>query len=351
MDKNNPMSIKSMVDKHKNDPELKFVWGEIPLGSKGLIAGVAKTGKTTFAENLAISIAVGRDEFFGEKLLGHPKKVLFVNLEESSRIKSIRITKQLKELSPKENILVESNYLTNPDGFPEFMMSLGDWEKLEDLISKSDAEVIIIDSLSHLLMGKIENSTDCLNFVKKFRRYVMTTNKTVIVIHHNVKSNNKPLDQENIAGSRIISQEFEYAIGFANIPNRNGGKYCISVYNKFVNVDNNLAKLYEIDEDLWFEKIGEENVYDLYKENFNDARFNDSNGKKILSLFKSKYSQGVKVVLTKDLKDEFVTGEHKEMSGQTLFEWLKKLKSEEVIERIANGKYGLKEKEVNDEKE
>ncbi|WP_430399931.1 AAA family ATPase [Flavobacterium sp.] len=339
MDKNNPMSIKDLIDKHKNEPELKFIWGEIPIGSKGLIVGVAKSGKTTFAENLAISIALGKDEFFGEKLLGQPKKVLFVNLEESGRIKNLRVKKQIKNLTDKENLLLGENYLTNPEEFPEFMGSDNDWEKLEDLIKKSDAELIIIDSLSHLLAGKIENSQDCLSFTKKFRKYVMSSNKTVIVIHHNIKSNNKPLDQESIAGSRVITQEFEYGIGFANIPNRNGEKYCLSIYNKYVGIDNTLAKICGIDKELWFEKIGEENVYDLYKENFNDARFNDANGKIIISFFKDKCSQGIKVVSSKDLQDKFASGEEKIMSKQTLYQWLKTLHLSGEIIKVEHGKY------------
>ena len=71
------------------------MWNGIPEGSTGLITGVAKTGKTTFAENLAISLSVGKKEFYGCNMDGIPKKILFINLEENYRIFSRRNEKQI----------------------------------------------------------------------------------------------------------------------------------------------------------------------------------------------------------------------------------------------------------------
>jgi hypothetical protein len=52
------------INEVMKEPIPKVIWGGIPEGSLGLITGVAKTGKTTFAENLAFSIAVGRKKCF-----------------------------------------------------------------------------------------------------------------------------------------------------------------------------------------------------------------------------------------------------------------------------------------------
>lgn len=350
MENNVPITSKELLEIHKNDPELKFIWGQIPFGSKGLIVGVAKSGKTTFTENLAISIAIGRKEFFGEKLTQEPKKVLFINLEESSKIRSMRLKKYLKSLTPEEISLFEKNYLSNPNGFPEFMSNDKDWERLEDLINKSDAEFVIIDSLSHLFEGNIENSRDCVKFTKKFRKYVMKSKKTVLIVHHNVKSNNKPLDQESIAGSRVISQEFEYGLGIANIPNGIGGKYFLPIYNKYVDVDNTLAKICDIDDNLWFENVSEENVQNLFKVSSEDGRFNDENGQKILNYLQSQYSQGSIEVNSKSLVEHFVSSNNI-MSRQTLFQWLKILKNKGHIEKITHGAYSLNKKKDNNEKE
>jgi KaiC/GvpD/RAD55 family RecA-like ATPase len=47
-----------LIKRVESEPEPNFLWHGIPEGSKGLIAGVAKTGKTTLAENLAMSLSV-----------------------------------------------------------------------------------------------------------------------------------------------------------------------------------------------------------------------------------------------------------------------------------------------------
>ena len=49
----------------ESEPEPTIIWNGIVEGSKGMVVGLSKTGKTTMAENLAISIAVGRKEFLG----------------------------------------------------------------------------------------------------------------------------------------------------------------------------------------------------------------------------------------------------------------------------------------------
>ena len=57
-----------IINRVKSEPEPNFLWTGIPEGSKGLITGAPKTGKTTLAENLAISMCTGRKEFLGLSL-------------------------------------------------------------------------------------------------------------------------------------------------------------------------------------------------------------------------------------------------------------------------------------------
>jgi KaiC/GvpD/RAD55 family RecA-like ATPase len=66
----------------KTMPKPKYLYRGITEKSFGLIFGPAKSGKSIFCENLAMSIAVGRDNFLGTKLDGKPKKTLFIGLEE-----------------------------------------------------------------------------------------------------------------------------------------------------------------------------------------------------------------------------------------------------------------------------
>jgi len=99
--------MKSELEKR---PKVEYLWGGIKEKSFGLVFGPSKSGKTIFSENLAMSLAVGRDSFFGKKLSGKPKKVFFIGLEEFWEIKTSDLIEALtKKLSIQERQL--KNYL------------------------------------------------------------------------------------------------------------------------------------------------------------------------------------------------------------------------------------------------
>lgn len=328
-----------LIKKVKSEPKQKFIWDGIPQGSIGLITGVAKTGKTTFAENLAMSLSIGRKEFFGKKLSGEPKKVLFVNLEESYRIRSWRNEKQISVFSDEELELFAENYISTPIDFPEFLLEDIHWELLRNYIIESEAEIIFIDSLTHMFAnGSIEKSIDANKFVQKMNHYLDSLGKTFVIIHHNVKGNDKPIKQDNIAGSRIVLQKFHYAYGFANIPK--GGSYSCMLNNKFVQCDSSKAIVYEIDENNWVTNVSTTNKFNLYKDSFvPDGRLDTTNQDLVYNYIESRSSTDSQNILTKDLKTNFV--ETNTMSKDTLHQSLKKLMYDEKIHKIRNGVYGL----------
>lgn len=157
---------RDLIAKIQNEPEPKIIWNGIVEGSKGLIVGVSKTGKTTLAENLAISLAVGKDSFFNYPLPGVPEKVLFINLEESYRLRSRRNLKQISTLNEKELISFDENFYSTPEDFIEFLINDRDWVELNKYIETVDPKYVFIDSLSHMFEGQIENSDPAIKFVK-----------------------------------------------------------------------------------------------------------------------------------------------------------------------------------------
>jgi KaiC/GvpD/RAD55 family RecA-like ATPase len=332
-----------LIKEIENTPEPDYIWKGIPEGSKGMIVGVAKTGKTTFAENLAISAAVGRKSFFGSNMDGKPKKVLFINLEESIRLRSRRNAKQIKRLSEEEFELFSENYYSTPGNFPEFLNSDEDWEKVSKYIEAVNPDLLFIDSISRMCVGEIERSVVAQNFVQKFNTYIMKFDITTIVIHHNTKGNDNPTSQDNIAGSRFILQEFEFAYGLANVPTERGGNYGCMLYNKHIAKDDTTAELYSLDESGWITKLDECNKFSLYKPSQKtDGRFDDSNPKIIYDYILNQDSQGNQTVSTYDMKNEFVYSEDNTMSLDTFHRSVRRLLEEEKIQKITKGIYSLK---------
>jgi len=332
-----------LIKKVEKTPEPDFIWKGIPVGSKGLITGVAKTGKTTFAENLAISAAVGRKSFFGSKMDGKPKKVLFINLEESVRLRSRRNSKQIKRLNKEELKLFSDNYYSTPSDFPEFLNSEDDWKKVSEYIEAVGPDILFIDSISRMCVGEIERSIVAQNFVQKFNEYIMKFDVTTIVIHHNTKGNDNPISQDNIAGSRFILQEFEFAYGLANVPTEKGGNYGCMLYNKHITKDDTTAEVYTLDESGWITKLDECNKFSLYKSNpKSDGRFDDSNSNVIYDYILNQDSQGNHNVSTKDMKSEFVFSEDNTMSLDTYHRSVNRLMDEDKIQKVSRGVYSLK---------
>ncbi len=71
-----------MIIRAQNEPRPQFLWSGVMVGSFGFIFGPSKSGKTILCENLALSIAAGRDSFFRLPIEFSRKKVLFISMEE-----------------------------------------------------------------------------------------------------------------------------------------------------------------------------------------------------------------------------------------------------------------------------
>jgi hypothetical protein len=199
-----------------------------------------------------------------------------------------------------------------------------------------------------MFKGQIETSEPAINFVKNFRKHISILKKTVIIVHHNTKGNDKPIDQDSIAGSRIIAQEFEYAIGLGNIPTGKGGNYLCMLFNKYIEKDDTAASLYKINKDNWVEYLGEENKHKLYVDSKPDYRTCTKNKDLIYDHINSQHSQYSLPTSTGELKKVFVENNTKIMSKDTLHKSLDKLMEEGKIDNPKHGTYQLKMKGKNE---
>lgn len=328
-----------LINEYEKLPEPKVLWNGIVEGACGLITGVGKTGKTTFSENLAIALAVGKKDFFGYKLDGIPRKVLFFNLEEKLWRIGRRNKAQISALNPTELKNFKNNYIVGPTDFPEFLNEDDNWNDLSDYIKDVNPDVLFIDSLTHMCIGEIEKSHSAQNFIQLFKEHISILEKTTFIIHHNTKGNDKPMTQDNIAGSRIIIQEFDFALGFGNIPTAKGGTYSTMLYNKDAEKSNNNAIIYSFDDNYRVQRLKEDNIFNLYKDTKIDGRKDDSTKIMINEFIDSKASQGSQTISITEFKDEFV--ENSTMSKQTLHDNLNSIMKEGYIERENKGVYKI----------
>ncbi|MEL7342603.1 MAG: toprim domain-containing protein, partial [Bacteroidota bacterium] len=76
------LPLQSLLHRFDQEPIQTKVFRGIPPVSMGYVVGPPKSGKTTFCEGLAFSLAAGADAYLEEPLCLHNRKVMFFSLEE-----------------------------------------------------------------------------------------------------------------------------------------------------------------------------------------------------------------------------------------------------------------------------
>lgn len=236
-------------------PVQKMLWNGVVEKSFGLVFGPSKSGKTIFCENLAMSIAVGRESYFDYPLDGVPKKVLFISLEESFRNRLGRNFKQFEALNEEEQTLMGENYDIQELDFPQVIVTKENWESLHLLIENSGAEVVFIDSITRMNHGKLEDGKTAEEIMSRLRIISQDLDVTLFTIHHTPKLYGNPITMDSIKGSAVFAQESDFAIGV----NRTDAKhrYIKNVFNRYENDDDEFVKEFAINQDAWLEQSGD----------------------------------------------------------------------------------------------
>jgi RecA-family ATPase len=240
---------------YKTMPPKKMLWSGVVEKSFGLVFGPSKTGKTIFCENLAMSIAVGRESYFDYPLDGVPKKVLFISLEESFGNRLGRNILQFEALNSEEQALMDENYDIQELDFPQSIVTKENWDGLYELIGTSGAEVVFIDSITRMNHGKLEDGKTAEEIMSRLRILSQDLNITLFAIHHTPKLYGNPITMDSIKGSAVFAQESDFAIGV----NRTDAKhrYVKNVFFRYQNDDEEFVKEFAINQDAWLEQSDE----------------------------------------------------------------------------------------------
>lgn len=245
------MTLSEMLEEKKKRPKSKFLFSGIKENSMGLIFGPSKSGKTIFCENLGMKIAMGADEYFGYQLEGTPKRVLFVGLEEFWENRVERNNLQLKALDDNQKQLVSENFLVQPIDFMTKINGENDWEKLEEMIVNSKAEVVFIDSITRMNSGKLENSSDSEKLMQRLRDICYRTKVTLICVHHTPKMGDKIIDIDSIKGSSTFAQESDFAIAVTKA--YTGKRYVKEIFFRYAAVNEEYVKEFLITPSIWLD--------------------------------------------------------------------------------------------------
>jgi len=322
-------TLTQLTKRVKSEPPTKYLWGGIKEGSFGFVYGPSKSGKTTFCEGLAMSLASGKKSYFDNILTGKRKNVLFLSLEEYYKERTLRNIKQLEFLK------LESldNYNTVDENFPRLISGSVEWELLKSIIIDSGSEIVFIDSFSRLYSGSIEESSLAKNIMFKLRELTNDLKITLIIIHHTPKLNGRPITIDSLAGSRILAQDADFLIGINK--SVNGTRYLKEVAYRYAPENSDTVTSFTIDKKNWLVVSGDIDENDLAIQA--DGRVNDFNTDKVLNVIKELTKDGDEVK-SKDIEKE---GEIVGVKRATVYNQLKKLEEKKIIRKVKQGVYVL----------
>jgi len=244
-----------MMVAYKEQPRPEPLWNGITKKSFGLVFGPSKSGKTIICENFAMSLACGRKQFFGHKLDGIPKKILFLGLEEFWVNRASRNKKQYKVLKKDEQLLIDQNYLYQGIDFKKRIITRNDWKELNATVIESQAEIVFIDSITRLNHGKLEDSDTAETIMQNLREICYNNGITLLCIHHTPKMKNKEITMDCIKGSAVFSQESDFAIGINRTTK--GNRYLKSVFYRYAPDDIETVSEFNLNESTWCNYNGE----------------------------------------------------------------------------------------------
>jgi len=267
------VSPEGMMKMYANEPETINLWRGIEEVSIGYVFGPSKTGKTIFCENLGISLACGRSEFFGDKLIGKPKRVLILGIEEHYKKRAKRMCNQNELLNIYEQKLLVENMRYAGKDFPNSLSDPKYWDEFKEEALKFKPNIIIIDSLSRLLKDDITNREVCQKLITKLRDFAYENGIAILLVHHTRKNGGNPITMDTMVGSSYLSQEADFSIGI----NRNeltGKRYVKDVFYRYAE-SKELVDVYEInDNGSWLVQQEEMEEYKIINGNNEDSKDN-----------------------------------------------------------------------------
>jgi hypothetical protein len=147
----------------------------LPAGSLSVLAGFAKSGKSTLVYPLAVAVAQGR------RFLGYPTRqgaVLLLAVEEHDR--DVRRRLERFGMQPSDPIHVHCGPLAND---PRQIASVRAFCRMRDI------RLVVLDTLAHF--WHVENENDnaaVLRAVKPLLQLARTTGTAVLLVHHDRKT-------------------------------------------------------------------------------------------------------------------------------------------------------------------
>ncbi len=204
-----------------------------PQKGTAVLAGKPDTGKSQFARQLCIQIALGQKEFIGFEINPVHSKSIYIATEDNLEATQFLLNKQVTGLKEKatENIRFM---------FADTMEQEEILKQLDKALTDEPADLVVVDSFGDIFKGNDSNNNMVMrNTVKLFDKIAKKHNCLVLFVHHiNKGAYRIAPGQEHIQGGSGLTQKVRLAIilseGLGNIRYFTvvKGNYCPKEYKQ-----------------------------------------------------------------------------------------------------------------------
>jgi len=188
--------------------EPKFLINPLfPQKGTAVLAGKPDTGKSQFARQLCISVALGEKTFLDFELTPFYNKAIYVATEDDKDVSAYLLNKQFNGLNKE---VVENLRFIFADTLEQDEILL----ELDKALTKEPADLVVIDSFGDIFNGTDSNNNIAMrNTVKTFDKIAKKHNCLILFVHHINKSSYKLAPgQEHIQGGSGLVQKIRLAL-------------------------------------------------------------------------------------------------------------------------------------------
>lgn len=216
------------------DVETRYLMGPIfPQKGSAVLAGKPDTGKSQFARQLCIQIALGIKEFIGFEISPVHGKSIYIATEDNIEATRFLLNKQVTGLGEKatENLRFM---------FADTMEQDEILKQLDKALTDGPSDLVVVDSFGDVFKGNDSNNNMVMrNTVKLFDKIAKKHNCLILFVHHiNKGAYRIAPGQEHIQGGSGLTQKVRLAIilseGVGNIRYFTvvKGNYCPKEYKQ-----------------------------------------------------------------------------------------------------------------------
>lgn len=243
------------------------------------LVGTSDTGKSTFLRQLALSIALKKDNFLGFKIKAKHNKVIYVSTEDGPFSVSYSIRKQIKSICDSDDdidLIKNLKFIFDSENL---------YNDLEDSLSETPVDLIVIDAFTDVFTGEINANTQVRKFLNKYDTLAKKNDCLIVFLHHTGKKTqyNKP-SKDSVIGSQAFEAKMRAVIEIrSNLKVKNQKELWVLKANFLENKEKVKSHILNFDDSLVFTNSGHRGYISENKSN------NDKIKNKIIELREKGY--------------------------------------------------------------